>query len=112
MQVLLQAFNLLLFRLQACFHLRGSVSQDLLRLLQILDLKLLLEKLVFFLFQVLSRIFFSLIKIFNLFLVLFALLLQLSCDMLDSLSLLLKLSNLGSDLVLVVFLTLDHVFLL
>ena len=88
------------------------MRQDLFCLLEIFDLKLLLEKLVFFLFQVLGCIFFGLVKVFDLPFVLFSLSFQLCGDMLDGFCLLLELSNLGSDLVFVVFLTLDHILLL
>ena len=112
MQILLQAFNLLLFGLETGLHFECSMSQHLLSLLEVLDLKLLLEKFILFLFQVLSRILLSLVEIFDLPLIFFTLSLKLQGDMLDCLCLLLQLGDLGSDLVLVVLLTLDHVLLL
>ena len=112
MQILLQAFNLLLFGLETGLHFECSMSQHLLSLLEVLDLKLLLEKFILFLFQVLSRILLSLVEIFDLPLIFFTLSLMLQGDMLDCLCLLLQLGDLGSDLVLVVLLTLDHVLLL
>ena len=112
MQILLQAFNLLLFGLKTGFHLECSMRQHLLSLLEILDLKLLLEKFILFLLQVLSRVLLGLVEVLDLPLIIFALPLMLQSDMLDCLCLLLQLGDLSSDLVLVVFLTLDHVLLL
>ena len=88
------------------------MRQHLLSFLEILDLKLLLEKFILFLLQVLSCILFGLVEILDLPLIFFTLSLMLQSDVLDSLCLLLQLINLGSDLVLVVLLTLDHVLLL
>lgn len=112
MQILLQAFNLLLFGLETGLHLECSMCQHLLSLLEILDLELLLEKFILFLLQVLSRILLSLVKILDLPLIILTLPLMLQSDMLDCLCLLLQLGDLSSDLVFVVFLTLDHVLLL
>ena len=111
-QILLQAFNLLLFGLETGLHFECSMSQHLLSLLEVLDLKLLLEKFILFLFQVLSCILLSLVEILDLPLIFFTLSLMLQGDMLDCLCLLLQLGDFGSDLVLVVLLTLDHVLLL
>ena len=88
------------------------MRQHLLSLLEILDLKLLLEKFILFLLQVLSCILFGLVEILDLPLIVFTLPLMLQSDVLDSLCLLLQLVDLCSDLVLVVLLTLDHVLLL
>ena len=111
MQVLLQAFNLLLFRLQTRFHLESSMRQDLFGLLKILNLEFLLEELIFLLLQVLSCILLGLVKILDLLLVIFSLLFQLASDVLNCISLLFELLDLSRDLVLVVLFALDHVFL-
>jgi len=42
-QVLLQTFDLLFFRLETGFHFEGAMGQDLLSLLQVFNLELLLE---------------------------------------------------------------------
>ena len=88
------------------------MGQDLFSLLEIFDLELLLEQFIFFLFQVRSSIILGPVKIYDLFIIVFSLLLQIACDLLNRLCLLQKLSDLCSDLVLVVLLTLNHVLLL
>jgi len=102
MQVLLQAFDLLLFGLQAGLHFHGPMSQHLLGLLQIFYFELLLEKLILLLFQIQSRIFFVLIQLLNLLFIIFALFFKFFRNVSDRVSFSLQLFNLCSDLVFVV----------
>ena len=86
------------------------MGQHLLRLLQVLDFKLLLQKLILFLLKIRCGILFVLVKVLYLFFEIFALLVVLLSYVLYSVRLLFELHNLSADLVLVVFLSLDLVF--
>ena len=109
MQILFQTLNLLFFWLQTGLHFEGSVSQDLLGFLKVLNLELLLEKLIFLLLEILSGLMFVLIELSNTILMLLFLDLLHVCDGLDSLFLLLELSSLSCDLLVVILLALNVV---
>lgn len=84
----------------------------MLGLLEIFDFELLREKLILFLFQVRRGILFGLVEVRDFHFVFLALCLQLFSDVLDGFCLFLQCSNLCSNLVLVILLLFNHVFLL
>lgn len=103
-QVLLQRLDLLLFGFEAGLHLQCAMSQHLLFLLKVLNLKLLLEKLSLFHVKVVSSFLPIIVQCVYLCFKIFALALELLGDVNDRILPLLKLGNLNENLLTVVLL--------
>ena len=87
-QVNLQTLDLLLFWFQRGFNLIGFVSQYLLLLLQVLDFKLLTVQLCLFFLEILLSFSLCQLQFIYLLLVLLAAFIEILCDKVQNLSLL------------------------